>query len=915
MKLLSASIKNYRCHAGEDSLDVEFNEHLHVIHGDNESGKSTLVNAVHDALFLKASGQSQKHTQIRPRDKSTPEIGVAFEHEDSIFTVAKAFKGATGTCTLSVTRPNGKVDTFAGDEAETALCEALGVKRSSSRSAEPDFAHWNVLWVGQGHSASPPAEQVDSETQGMLERLLQAQTGQVLGGAQDSALMAKVEEEWGKRFTGGGKTIKGSDVANSEAEVSRLKAQLDELTKQYKGMEHYADEHDRLQKECIAIDELIPVEQDKVRELRKTSSRCKTIAANVDAVEKKMLLKARDLEDARKRLQEFEGMQAELISAKDELVAAGESDTHIRTTARELQKEYGSLQQKVKSLTEDAAESERLVRRVRAHRDLLRAGLDSERLAIQLKEADALDVCKNELIENLSSVSVTDELVDKARKLNTECVAARARLDAVSAQLRIIAKERVQKVGDTETFADPGTELLLKVSEPAEFLIGEEYARIEIMPGGEDLGARRQALETTEAKFSECLREMHCTELSGAETSLASRRSKEEELRSTSDKLKVLASKGVEVLRAEARHAVAQFKTASENVERETNDGDPALPSKSADADDHMALIESDADTAVHTRDAARSTLAEWDVKKAQLEEKQTHSAGNVKAKSSLVEQLQDRIKEATAVHGDIEKLKEAVASAEIAAAEAERVLAKSKKELEELDPENVESDLQRSEKAVEGYRDELLGKRSDLGKLSGRFDDEDEFLGLHERIGDLHAQLGQEETSLDRARTVAKAWGLLRTHLLAARKTATEQVMRPLCEAVLPMLNIVFPEANVHFEPGKGGRLALAPISRGIQTDDFEELSQGTREQIGVIVRLGLAKVLARQFGGCLPVVLDDALVSSDPTRRERMLSVLDRARRDLQVIVLTCDFGHYRELGLSPPQITELAKRTSDT
>mgnify|MGYP003471247982 CR=1 FL=1 len=58
MKLLSAVVRNYRVHR---EVAVEFDGSRTLIGGPNESGKSTLMEAVHRALFLKATvtGEAQ----------------------------------------------------------------------------------------------------------------------------------------------------------------------------------------------------------------------------------------------------------------------------------------------------------------------------------------------------------------------------------------------------------------------------------------------------------------------------------------------------------------------------------------------------------------------------------------------------------------------------------------------------------------------------------------------------------------------------------------------------------------------------------------------------------------------------------------------------------------------------------------
>ncbi len=77
-------------------------------------------------------------------------------------------------------------------------------------------------------------------------------------------------------------------------------------------------------------------------------------------------------------------------------------------------------------------------------------------------------------------------------------------------------------------------------------------------------------------------------------------------------------------------------------------------------------------------------------------------------------------------------------------------------------------------------------------------------------------------------------------------------------------------------------------------KTLPFASLSVGAQEQLGIISRLACAMIVAPDGG--VPVVLDDGLGWSDPTRLEAMGAVLKRAGEQCQVIVLTCYPDRYR-------------------
>ena len=79
-----------------------------------------------------------------------------------------------------------------------------------------------------------------------------------------------------------------------------------------------------------------------------------------------------------------------------------------------------------------------------------------------------------------------------------------------------------------------------------------------------------------------------------------------------------------------------------------------------------------------------------------------------------------------------------------------------------------------------------------------------------------------------------------------------------------------------------------------------FGALSGGTKEQVAAAVRLAMAEVLAENYGGCLPLVFDDAFAYSDPERVQTLQRMLYLAAdRGLQIIVLTCNPSDYAGLG----------------
>jgi uncharacterized protein YhaN len=56
------------------------------------------------------------------------------------------------------------------------------------------------------------------------------------------------------------------------------------------------------------------------------------------------------------------------------------------------------------------------------------------------------------------------------------------------------------------------------------------------------------------------------------------------------------------------------------------------------------------------------------------------------------------------------------------------------------------------------------------------------------------------------------------------------------------------------------------------------------------------------------LVVMLDDALVSTDDERYQRMGAVLASCSQRLQIILATCHWARYRQLGIPQDQVLDL-------
>jgi uncharacterized protein YhaN len=77
----------------------------------------------------------------------------------------------------------------------------------------------------------------------------------------------------------------------------------------------------------------------------------------------------------------------------------------------------------------------------------------------------------------------------------------------------------------------------------------------------------------------------------------------------------------------------------------------------------------------------------------------------------------------------------------------------------------------------------------------------------------------------------------------------------------------------------------------------DFGKLSEGAKEQLGIMLCLACADVVAPVCG--IPLILDDPLSNTDPRRLRVMNSLLSLAGSKGQLILITCNPDKYAGIG----------------
>jgi uncharacterized protein YhaN len=239
------------------------------------------------------------------------------------------------------------------------------------------------------------------------------------------------------------------------------------------------------------------------------------------------------------------------------------------------------------------------------------------------------------------------------------------------------------------------------------------------------------------------------------------------------------------------------------------------------------------------------------------------------------------------------ELLDEALAMAHSDLESADKRLREASRDLSERDPDTVDLLLANATAAVRRAREELDTNQTQRDALRVRLEVLGEHGLAHEldtaRTTSLH--LGREH---ERADARAAAALLLHATFEHRRAEAHQRYLSPFRVRLEQLGRIVFgPTLSVELDD----QLRIARRTLDGTTVEFDQLSGGAREQLGILARLACAMIVADDSG--VPVVFDDALGWTDPGRLDRMGAAIALAGRSCQIVVLTCTPGRYRSVG----------------
>lgn len=864
MRILRVSVRDFRGVAAADITMAP--DGVTIVQGPNEVGKSTIADAI-DMLI--ADPDSSTKARVKAAQPVGRDVGpwVEMEFETGPYHLVYSKRWVRGAGTeLRVSGPRDEQHTgrAAHDRVGEILDETLDA----------------ALFAALRHQQGMPLDQADLGPSATLARALDLAAG-AGGVAADDALIDRIDQERLTWSTAGGAPNKARLDLRAAAEHAEASAV--EQEQRLVALEARVEEHRRLTRDLEANAQAEPGMRERAASL---AAQLAEVEAREAAVRE--VAQAAEVADAHAHA------AAQEVQARDALVRAA-ADAVDRVAG--VHAEAAALAQRVEpadaavagaaARLSDAAgelrEAEDALGRATAAAEQVRDAFDLELLLERRGQVERAEQRIAACEGFLADCAITADLMQAIEDAATADAMARGRLQASGVRIAITAEADIDVVaaegpvhlsaGETADMSlAPGDDLVLpgvaavRLHEAhADDLHAADAAAAQLASALERAGVADGGV--TAARALERARQERERELGAA------REERARALRDlTSDEMdqKIARARA----RIEAHHATA-----------------PAVSLDEANA--LRVAREADRDAARRAEAVARVVHAEADAAARALRAEAAECAGRLHAEE------QRRADEHAALAGARETCDDSHLAARAADA---RALADAARErhaeqaaaLAGDDPGSVRLRAHNANEAL----DRLLAERAEMAiraaTLEGEIGQAGED-GLADRAARAREHAGHAAQERDRAERQAEAADLLHAVMTRHLDAARRAYVAPFRDEVERLARLVFgPGTSVEVDHAT---LRVVSRTREGVTVPYEALSGGAREQLAVIGRLAAASLVSADGGA--PVIIDDALGYSDPSRLEGLGAALASAGSGAQVIVLTCMPDRYAAVG----------------
>ena len=840
---------------------------LNVVIEPNETGKSTLLEALRAGLFVRHGTKNQLAQSFMPFGENVaPEVEIEFQIDGELWRVAKKFLKSPA---LEVRGPKGRTS---GEAAEEQLQALLGFERSTSRDADLDsYGALGLLWIGQGDALSvrAPGEIVRNS----LRSTLEAEVGSIMGGATHDSVRASIDKQFADYWTPGGSIGGRQKSVRDAAQMAREAA-------------------DKAASDLAALERLFSELADKnarMKVLKRELADERDVQARADLV--------KSLETARAAALMLGQRKAERSAAQADADALSEfAERHktavtARTEATDALADANAKRAKVEAEVEVAKEKEENARQALSSAREVRAAAKSALAHAQVLTSTAtrhsaiadakrrhekLIELEAELVEarRIEAAGIESKAIKSLESLELDVVTASAELSAGSTIIELIG-EAPHIIVDGDAFGDgPRT-----IVQDTRIGLGGD-AELIIKPPRGTASAQAQ-LDDLKVRLASELSQLGISNVSEARTRVHAARDAKANIATLDARIEAITQAVPAVDLGAGADALRKFVasiTESDKAAPATIPDIAELEKRLEDAEDGLATTDG-----IHQ--AALEALRKAEEKNRPLVTAETSARSTLASAEQQIAAIEADPRFAN-MDTDLLAAREKAVAADVAWQQAQENAGS-------LDPDTIERQIEKIDKRLDSARAQATELRLEVARLEATIEIEGG-KGLAEAAAAAEEEANAAQRLFERVTEEAATVKLLRDTLEDARLQTSQTYVGPIARRAKRHIERLLPGCDLSFTED----LQLQSITRTGTEEGCSNLSRGTQEQLSVLTRLAFADMLLEK-GRPVSLILDDPLAYSDDARLDLMSDILTEAAERMQVILLTCRERAFRHFG----------------
>lgn len=868
MILKSLELANFR--KFRDPLRIDgFTDGFNIVVEPNETGKSTLLEALRAAFFVRYSAKTELVRSYVPiGDDVAPRVAVGFELNGQPWALEKQFMRS------HFVRLTGMGRRRESDAAEEALQELLGFERGNNRGSDPETrGPLGMLWVEQASALS--VESPNPIVRDTVRGVLEAEVGAVTGGRRFDAIRANVETAYSALRTPATGRSRG-ELAAAEARVATVGDARQRAESAFRDYEQALNDLEGAKARLMIVERDIvdPVTVEERRTLVEDQKTAETVTLRSSAAQAEHGRADEIAKTAARRIERLDAAESRVKLAAEELEKKQAARDEAKSASKAASEEERARRGEVETARAKREERENALTIARDHATAFSRAA-GERRAIDRRNAlSDLEARERALSEQAGATIDIDELAKLAR-LERAAIEARARFEAGTVKVDLDLANGVELRIDGQSSASASVDVLA----PTRFEIGDAGSMVVHPPQGIGLSIEAD-LAAANDQLAASLRslglESHSAGVARNERATAAE-GEVETLRvqiaaaCPADPTIGLAA-GADALRA----FVAALGDAGTEIAAPTNDLDALEQSLSG-----AKIAEA---SAIGVHEESRNALAksEKDLATAMAE-----FAGASREVEAAGEALTDVLDD-----GDRATLEAALGEAQRDRASKFEALEKAREGAGAFDLAAICRRLENLDRAATRANDERLELTAKIASLEATIV-RDGTTGPAGRVAETREEEQVAIAACNRLRAEAEMLSLLRNTLTEAANEASRTFLAPVTKRAGRYIQQLLPGCDLSFDD----ELGLTSVARAGIDELCGDLSKGTQEQLAILTRLAFADLLLED-GAPISLILDDPLVYSDDARLETMTDILQEASKRMQVILLTCRSKAFRHV-----------------